>query len=162
MLPELTLLVAPLLFGASPKANPCDLLDRATVVALLGPTTSAGTPSGPEPDDDTDGTVSYCTFKGATGAMILSQVTFASPAAARKAASKELVTARMDGDRATISEEPGLGERAWWAYTAEGAQVVVLQGPVVLGVAIGGGLPKPPRSYHDALRAATASALPKL
>lgn len=161
MLPTLTVLLA-LLAPSSQKAGPCDLLDRATVVALLGTTSSAGIPSGPEPDEDTDGTVSYCTFKGAAGAMILSQVTFASPAAARKAATKELVTARMDGEGATISEEPGLGEKAWWAYTAEGAQIVVLKGPVVLGVAIGGGLPKPPRSYRDALRAATASTLAKL
>ena len=51
MLPKITLLLA--LSGSSvPQAGPCDLMDRATVIALLGPTSTAGTPAGPERDDD--------------------------------------------------------------------------------------------------------------
>jgi len=161
MLPELALILA-LLASSAQKTNPCGLLDRATVVALLGSSSAGGIASGPEPDEDSGGTVSYCTFKGGTGAMVVSQVTFASPEAARNAATKELVAGRMEGEEAKISEEPGLGEKAWWTYTTEGAQFVVLKGTVVLGVAIGGGLPNPPVSYRSALRAATASALLKL
>lgn len=68
----------------------------------------------------------------------------------------------MEGEGSRIVEEPGLGDKAYWAYTSEGAEIVVLKGAVVLGVAVGGQLPNPPVSYRKALRAATAAALLKL
>jgi hypothetical protein len=161
MLPEFAFVLA-LVASAAQKSGPCDLLDRATVVALLGQTSSGGTPAGPERDDETGGTLRYCTYRAGTAAIILSQVTFSSAAEAGKATTQELVTSRMDGEGSKIVEEPGLGDRAFWAYTSEGAQIVVLKGAVVLGVAIGGQLPKPPASYRQALRTATAAALLKL
>ncbi|MEP6507055.1 MAG: hypothetical protein ABJC63_02430 [Gemmatimonadales bacterium] len=50
MLPEITLLLA---LGASlaQKTSPRNLMDRATVVALLGPASTSGTPSGPQRDE---------------------------------------------------------------------------------------------------------------
>lgn len=161
MLPETGLLLA-LLTSATGTAGPCELMDRATVVALLGQKSTTGTPSGPEPDEDSGGTVSYCTYRAGTAALILSQVTFATAAAAGKATTRELVTSRMDGDEAKIVDEPGLGDRAFWAYTTEGAEIVVLKGSVVLGVALGGQLANPPASYRKALRAATVAALLKM
>lgn len=161
MLPEITLLLA-LFASAAGKVGPCELMDRATVIGLLGQATSAGTPAGPERDEDSGGTVSYCTFRAGAAALILSQVTFTSAAEAGKATTKELVASRMDGDGAKITDEPGLGDRAYWAYTAEGAEFVVLKGSVVLGVALGGQLANPPVSYRKALRAATVAALLKL
>lgn len=161
MLPEIAFLLA-LVAPSAEKAGPCELMDRATVIALLGPTSTAGTPAGPERDDDSGGTVRYCTFRAGSAALILSQVTFSSAAEAGKATTKELVTSRMEGDGAKITDEPGLGDRAYWAYTAEGAEFVVLKGSVVLGVALGGHLANPPVSYRKALRAATAAALLKL
>ena len=159
MLSEVTILLA--LSASTRTTGPCDLLDRATVTALLGQT-SPGTPSGPEPDEDTGGTVRYCTFRTPTGALIVSLVAFASAAEAGKATTRELVTSRMDGDGAILTVEPGLGDKAWWAYTTEGAEFVVQKGSVVLAVAMGGRLPNPPSSYRKALRAATAAALLKL
>lgn len=161
MLPELASLLA-LLTSLPQKAGPCDLVDRATVVALLGPTSTGGVPAGPEPDEDSGGTVRYCTFKAGTAAMILSQVTFTSATAAAKATTQELVSSRMEGDGTKIAAEPGLGDKAYWAYNAEGAEFVVLKGSVVLGIALGGQLPKPPVSYKPALRVAAAAALLKL
>ncbi len=132
MLPEIMLLLA--LATSSPeKADPCALVDRATVIALLGPTSTGGTSAGPELDEDSGGTVSYCTFRAGTAALILSQVTFSNAAEAAKATTRELVSSRMDDDGAKIVDEPGLGDRAFWAYTAEGAEFVVLKGSVVLG-----------------------------
>lgn len=161
MLRELTLVLA-LATPTAQQPNPCELMDRATVVSLLGPTSTAGTPAGPEPDDDTGGTVRYCTFRAGAAALILSQVTFATAAEAGKATTREIVLSRLEGDGSKIVEEPGLGDRAYWAYTSEGAEIVVLKGSVVLGVALGGQLPNPPASYRKALRAATAAALPKM
>lgn len=161
MRPEIALVLA-LVASSAQQSSPCDLMDRATVVALLGQTSTAGTPAGPERDDDTGGTVRYCTFRAGTAALILSQVTFSSAAEAGKATTQELVTSRMEGEGSKIVEEPGLGDRGYWAYTSEGAEMVVLKGSVVLGVALGGQLPNPPSSYRKALRAATAAALLKL
>lgn len=161
MLPEITLLLA-LVASSAQKASPCTLMDRATVIALPGPASMAGTPADPEPDEDTGGTVRYCTFRAGASAVIVSQVTFSSAAEARKATTRELVSSRMEGDGTRIAEEPGLGDKAFWAYTSEGAEFVVLKGSVVLGVAVGGELAKPPMSYRKTLRAATAAALLKL
>jgi hypothetical protein len=161
MLPEITLLLA-LLASVAAKVGPCELMDRATVIALLGPTSTPGTPAGPERDEDSGGTVRYCTFRAGAAALILSQVTFSNAAEAGQATTKELVSSRMDGDEARITDEPGLGDRAYWAYTTEGAEFVVLKGSVVLAVALGGQLANPPVSYRKALRAATVAALPKL
>ncbi|MEP6591004.1 MAG: hypothetical protein ABJC19_07460 [Gemmatimonadota bacterium] len=161
MLPQLTLLLA-LIASSTGTAGPCELVDRATVNALLGAKSSTGMPAGPERDEDSSGMVSYCIFRAGSAALILSQVTFSSAAEAGKATTKELVTSRMDGDGAKITDEPGLGDRAYWAYTTEGAEIVVLKGSVVLGVALGGQLANPPVSYRKALRAAAAAALLKL
>ncbi len=161
MLPGIAVLLA-LAPPPIQKAGSCALIDRATVVALLGPAGSAGTQAPPEPDEDTGGTLSYCTFRSGTGGLILSKVTFATAAAALKATTKELVSSRMEGDGATIADETGLGDKAYWAYTSEGAEFVVVKGSVVVAVALGGQLPNPPASYRKALRAATSAALLKL
>ncbi|MEO8578454.1 MAG: hypothetical protein ABI556_17210 [Gemmatimonadales bacterium] len=161
MLPEITLVFA--LFASSAQNGaPCNLMDRATVIALLGPASTAGTPTGPEPDDETSGTLRYCTFRAGAAAVLISQVNFSSAAEARKATTRELVISRMDGDDAKLVDEPGLGDKAWWAYTSEGAQFVVLKGSVVIGVALGGELAKKPVSYRNVLRAATVAALLKM
>ncbi len=161
MLPAITLILA---LGASSaqKTNPCNLMDRATVVALLGPASTSGASSGPEKDEDTSGTVSYCTFRAGGAAVIISQVTFSSAAEAAKATTKQLVLSRMDGEGSKIIEESGLGDKAFWAYTTEGAEYVVLKGSIVLGVGLGGELKNSPMSYRQALRAATAAAVRKL
>lgn len=161
MLPEIAVFLA-LVSSFAQEAGPCDLMDRATVVALLGQASAAGIPAGPERDDDTGGTLSYCTFRAGATAIIVSQVTFSSAAEAGKATTQELVLSRMGGEGSKIVDEPGLGDRAYWAYTSEGAEIVVLKGSVVLGIALGGQLPNPPASYRKALHAATAAALLKL
>ena len=68
----------------------------------------------------------------------------------------------MDDEVIKLTEEPGLGDKAYWAYTARAQQYVVLKGADVLGLALGGALPKPPASYQAALRAAATSASGKL
>jgi hypothetical protein len=151
-----------LLIPAAHVAGPCDLLDPATVSELLGQPLTKGAPSGPEPDEDSGGTLGYCTYRAGSTALIVSQVTFGSAAAARKATTKELVAGRLEDEVIALTEERGLGDKAFWAYTTQGAEYVVLKGPSVLGLALGGRLPKPPASYQAALRAAAAGAIAKL
>lgn len=161
MISALSLSLA-LLISAAHVAGPCDLLDPATVSELLGQPLTRGVPAGPEPDEDTGGTLSYCTYHAGPTALIVSQVAFESAAAARKATTKELVAGRLEDDLMALKEEPGLGDKAFWAYTPQGAEYVVLKGPSVLGLALGGRLPKPPASYQAALRAAAAKAITRL
>ncbi len=161
MLPEIMLVFA--LFASSAQNGaPCNLMDRATVIALLGPASTTGSPTGPEADEDTNGTLRYCTFRAGTAAVLISHVTFPSAADARKATTKELVISRMEGDDAKLVDEPGLGDKAWWVYTSEGAEFLVLKGSVVLGVGLGGELKNKPSSYRNVLRAATVAALLKM
>ncbi len=92
----------------------------------------------------------------------MSQVTFASAGDARKATTKELVAGRLEDEVTTLTEESGLGDKAFWACTGTGAEYVVLKGASVVGLALGGRLARPPASYQAALRAAAASASAKL
>ena len=148
----------------NPPPGPCDLLDRAAVSALLGAPAPAGHPSGPEPDEDTGGTLSYCTYPAGAVAVVVTRTTYASAAEAAKATTKELVASHMDDEEktSTVAEKSGLGDKAYWAYNDRGAEYVVLKGADVVAVALGGRVPKPPASYEGALRTAAAAAAAKL
>ena len=151
------------LLASNPSlAGPCDLLDRAAAGTLAGAPVSPGMPEPPEPDDETNGILSYCMYRAPKASVIVSLVAFPNAGDAKKATTKELVAGRLEGEQKELKEETGLGEKSFWAYTEEGAQYVVLKGANVIAVSMGGGLPKPPASYHDALRAAAASAAGKL
>jgi hypothetical protein len=160
MLVALALAVA--LAPPVPRATgPCDLLDPATVTALLG-TPAKGMSAGPEPDEDTDGQLSYCSYREGRLGLIVSQVEFKTAAAARKATTEQLVRGRLDDEVIELKEQPGVGDKAYWAYTERGGSYTVLTGANVVSVALGGGLPKPPKTYQDALRAAATAAVSKM
>ena len=146
----------------SSATGPCDLVDKATATALLGAAPLEMSPMGPEPDEDTGSTITYCTIHGQHSAIIVSQMAFKDADAARKTITKEQVTGQMEGDVKKLTEEKGLGDKAYWAYTERGVEYVVIKGANVLAVGLGGALPNPPESYHDALRAAATKAAAKL
>jgi hypothetical protein len=93
--------------------------------------------------------------------LIVTRVVFASATAAREATTEELVGERLGAENVTVKEEPGLGDKAYWAQSPTGAEYIVLKGPTVLGLALGG-MPKEPSAYRAQLRAATAAATQKL
>ena len=142
----------------APLAGPCDLVDKAKVTALLGKPAPAGQPVGPEKDDDTDGMMSYCTYPAVTAMVVVSRLVFASAAAAKKATTSQLVKSRISEEGAKVTAESGVGDAAYWAVGETGAMYVVLKGPKVSAVLIGGQLPKQLATYHDALRDATTNA----
>ena len=143
-------------------AGPCDLVDRAVVARLLGHPITATSPVSGRRDEETGGILSYCTYEGGWAGLVVSVVRFGDPAEARRVTTRRLVAGRLDEERATVTEESGLGDRAFWAYTAEGAEWVVLKGSLLVGVALGGRPGRPPRSLKSALREATVAALGKL
>lgn len=142
--------------------GPCDLVDRAVAARLLGHPITATSPVAGQRDEETGGTLSYCTYEGGLAGLVVSVVQLGDSAKARRVTTRRLVARRLDEARATVEEESGLGDRAFWAYTPEGAEWVVLKGSVLVGVALGGRLGRPPRSLKSALREATIAAMSKL
>jgi hypothetical protein len=153
-----------LLSSAAPAGavDPSTLVSKAEATALIGQPVVATSGGPAEKDDDSGGMLSYCTFRAGPSALIVSVVSFSSATEAKAKTTRQLAAARLDGDDAKIVEESGLGDRAFWATTANGAEYVVLKGSRVLGLALGGKPAKPPASYRDALRALAKSALEKL
>lgn len=148
--------------SAALAADPCALLSRAEAATLLGQPVGPGAAAGPVRDEDSSGQISYCSYRAGTAGLIVSIVDFASPAEARKALTLNLVKERMDEDDAKVSEEPGIGERSFYAVSSEGSSYVFLKGNKVVGVAVGGpGSPKP-AAVKGALKASALAAAARL
>lgn len=162
MLATLALSLALLPRGAA-IPGPCDLLTPAAASELLGQQVTAPAPSGPEPDEETGGIRTICVYQAGTRMLILFRVAFASAPAALEATTRELVGERFsDGeDDFTVTEQPGLGDRAFWAYRPGAAELIVVKGATVLGLALGG-MPKEPSMYQAQLKAAAVTAMTKL
>jgi len=148
--------------GTALAADTCALVSRADASALLGQPAGAGAAVGPDRDEDSSGQLSYCTYRAATSTLIVSLVEFATPAEAKKALTLNLVKGRMDDDGTKVSEEPGIGERSFYAASAEGSMYVFLKGNKVVGLAVGGpGAPKA-AAVKVALKASSLAAAAKL
>ena len=73
-----------------------------------------------------------------------------------------MVKSRMDEPGTKVSEEPGIGERSFYAASDEGSMYVFLKGNKVVGVAVGGpGAPKA-AAVKDALKKSALAAAAKL
>jgi hypothetical protein len=150
-----------LAFAGVAAPGPCDLLSKDAASALLEVPVTKMEPGGPERDEDTGGMRTLCAYMAATRMVIVVREVFTSAAAAQAATTKELVGERMEDDQTTVTEVPGLGDKAYWATTPHAAEWVVTKGSSVLGVTLGG-MPKPPATYQARLRAATVGILGKL
>lgn len=147
--------------SAAVAANVCSLLSQADATALLAQPVTQVTPAGPEPDEDSGGQLTYCTYRAATAAVIVSVVEFASSAEARKQLTKNLVQERMDAEDAKVTEESGVGERSFYAVSSTGSMYVFLKNNKVVGVAIGG-KPGKARASKEALRSAAQAVASKV
>lgn len=157
MITTLSLALA-LVAAGTESPGPCDLLSRETASQLLGQPVSAGTPSAPEPDEETGGTRSSCVYQAGTRLVVLIRVVFATASEAREATTEEAVTDRLSEENFTVTEEPGLADKAFWAESERAAEIMALKGATVLAIALGG-MPEEPSAYHPQLRAAMTAAL---
>ncbi len=149
---------------AGGATGPCDVLARETAVQLLGQPLTAVEPSGPAPDEDSPSpaTRTTCVYQAGIRVLIVTTLTFSSAAAARETTTRELLTEQLEEEEgARVTEEPGLGDKAYWGLNERTAEYIVLKGPKVMGVILGG-MPKPPAMYQVPLRAVAASAASKL
>jgi hypothetical protein len=143
-------------------ADPCSLLSQKDAAALLGQPVAHVTPAGPQRDEDSSGQLTYCTYRAAASAVIVSVVEFPSGTEARKQLTKNLVQERMDAEDAKVSEEPGLGERSFYGVSTKGAMYVFLKKSKVVGIAIGGDKPRKSAASKEALRGAAQTVASKI
>jgi len=142
-------------------AGPCDLLDRAAAGALLGAPVTKMEPSGPEPDEDSGGSRTTCTYQAGQAMLLVLRLDFPDAAAARAIASAEIEPEKLAEQKATATPETGLGDKAWLIRAPAAIEYVVVKGPTVLTLALGG-MPKPLETYEAQLRASTTAAAGKL
>jgi hypothetical protein len=158
MLTTLSLTLALAFTRTTEPPGPCDLLSREEASQVLGQPVPAGTPSGPEPDEDTGGTRTVCVYQVGTRMLIVIRVAFATAADAREASSEEAVTDRLSEESFTVTDEPGLADKAYWAQSEGAAEIMALKGNSVLAVILGG-MPQKPSTYHAQLRATLMTVL---
>lgn len=59
------------LASAPPAPGPCDFLDRATAVSILGKPVTDVSPSPPTRDEDVGGIVAFCYYRAGEAALIV-------------------------------------------------------------------------------------------
>jgi len=146
--------------GTTP-AGPCDLLDRSAAGALLGAPVSKMEPSGPEPDEETGATRTICAYQAGQRMLIVVRLDFPNAGAAREATAAEMQPDKLSETNATAKEESGLGDKAYLVYTPKAIQYVVVKGPSVLSLILGG-MPNALTTYEAPLRSDAAAATKKL
>jgi hypothetical protein len=132
----------------------CSLLSQAEAAVLLASPVTQVTPVGPQRDEDSGGQLTYCTYRAAASAAIVSVVEFPSGAEAQRQITRNLVQDRMDADDTKVSEESGLGEKSFFGVSAKGAIYVFLKKGKVVGIAIGGAKPGKAAASKESLRSA--------
>jgi hypothetical protein len=141
------------------SADPCGLVGRNDVAAVLGGPVLAATPAGPMRDAATGGRLTMCTYDAAASSVVVSVTAFVTAELAGKAATTAYVAGRLEGSGASVSEEGGLGDRAFFGSSSAGARWVVLRGTNIVEVAIAGSGSKPLASAKGRLRGLVSAAL---
>ena len=147
------------LAAAAAASDPCGLVGRNDVAAVLGGPVLAATPAGPMRDAATGGRLTMCTYDSAAASIVVSVTAFESAALAAKAATREYALGRLEGSGASVSEEGGIGDRAFFGTSSAGARWVALRGTSVVEVAIRSAGSKNPASLKGRLRGLVAAAL---
>lgn len=157
------MLAGSLFVAAVAAADPCALVTRAEAAALAGHAISSAIASGPEVDPDTKASVAACLMGGGPVAVLVTVETYASAAAALRVVTAGYVKEQIDDETAKVEVEPaGVGDRAFWAYTDNGARIVTVRGATAVIVALAGPDFKNAASTRQALRAAAVRALSRL
>ena len=154
----LSFLAVSLVLSAS---GPCDLLDRATAAQIIGAPVTRMDPSGPEPDEDNGASRTTCAYMAGQAMLLVIRLDFPSAAAANETLSTQLDPAKLEEEQTTVKSESGPGDKAWVVYNPRAVEYVVLKGPTVLTLALGG-VPNPLPTYEDALRKEAAAVTRKL
>jgi hypothetical protein len=146
---------------AALAADACSLLAQTEAAAVTGQPIVEVMPGGPRRDEDSGGQLSYCTYRAAASAVVVSVVEYPSHDDALKQLSKSVAQERVDMPAAGMKEEPGLGEKSFYGASAKGATFLFLQGNKVIGVGVGGAGPVDGAGVKESLRAAAKAVAAK-
>lgn len=135
--------------------NPCRLLTATEIASTLGSATSGGKPVGPSIDKDLGAKSWTCDQQVEKLFLSLNVVEFASAAAAAQGMTLMMKEAKDIPEGIKLTAAPGLGDRAVWGASAEGAMWVALKGKYMLNVTLAGDLTDPPRLREPLKRLAT-------
>ncbi len=142
-------------FGVTTLPQPpdaCRIIPLAEATTLVGTGVAAPMSEGPAPDEDTGAQRSTCVYQGAQLMLAVIVLEYPTAEAAEASVTKEMVTDELEDESATIEQEAGIGDRAYWGTTDHGAIYVVRRGPHVLAVALGGQAFTTAADYRAALR----------
>jgi hypothetical protein len=139
---------------ATAALDPCKLIDAAQWTEFLGGKPQFLPTQGPEKIDDTKGTVTYCSgfASGPTGGVnvVVSIMTFSSPAEAKSVATTEALAAQIQDGKATIQSDSAKGDPAYWAFSKETGAYTVFKGAKVISLVVSG--EKPPAAHKARAR----------
>jgi hypothetical protein len=115
----------------------CSLVSKAEAEAVLGQNVLGITP-GTDSDILPGSTINFCTYLGSDTAIILSSVDSGSANAASEMLKVQLANAQSASPDLVITEEPGLGSKAYWTIAKNAAAYTILKDTQVFSVALGG------------------------
>jgi hypothetical protein len=131
-----------------PNLDICSLATTEEVTAVLGQAPLNATP-GSDPDNSTGTTINFCTYLGGNGlAVVISSVDTGTVEAGQAMIATQLSLA----PDMVVTEESGIGDKAYWSVGAKAVSYTVLKDTHVFSVALGGAIGDP-ASHKDALLA---------
>ncbi len=139
----------------------CSLVPRSEMAAAIEEAISSSKLDGPDRDQASGSQTWTCTYGLANGVLAVSVAEFASTAAARNFVTLENLKKELTGLQIHITEEKGIGDRAFFFTDEEGLFFSVLKGARYYAVTAGG-QKLPPDRLKAALRKIAAMLLPKL
>lgn len=147
----------------------CPMLSRTEAAAILGQPVTEVVPG---KDESSSEKQAYCIYRSAGGELLTFVSEFSSAAEAKKQMTARLAAAQAEvakqtaatpaAEKVSMSEEAGVGEKALWTGSGQGAMYAALQGNRLIGAVLGGQGMKDPASKKAALKGVVASTLAKL
>ncbi len=145
------------LLAATPIPDPCALITKAEAQVLIGEPVTSTSKEPAEPDEDTGGIQTSCTFMGKTGALIIAVLEFKSAAEATKKITVEFLKKQDEEAAPTVAPEPGLGDRAFFGHTPRSAMMLAQKGARAYVATVGGRISAAPTTYRARLRTLVAA-----
>ena len=116
----------------------CSLITTTEAEGIMGQPVASITP-GSEPDSVFGETLFSCVYLGKDLAVVVSSVDLGSAQAASEKMQQQLVKEQAD-EGVVISEEPGLGDKAYWTIAENAGIYSVLKGRHIFVVLLGGNI----------------------
>ena len=129
--------VLPQASGADPDV--CSLITTGEAEAVIGQPVASVNPFS-EVDPDYSETVFSCYYMGKDLTLIISKVDLGTSQAASDAMQQQLSKEQTENKDVIISEEPGLGEKAYWTTVENAGIFSVLKGGRILIVGLVGNI----------------------